>query len=860
MAKNLVIVESPAKWKTIEKFLGKDYKVEASFGHIRDLPKKNIGIDIDGGFIPDYEISPDKKKRVTELKKLVKQAEKVWIATDEDREWEAIGWHLCQALGLDENKVDRIVFHEITKTAIEKAIANPRKIFINLVNAQQSRRILDRIVGYEVSPVLWRKIRPGLSAGRVQSVAVKLLVEREREIRAFEPEESWKITANLNCENNFAVELVKYNDKKVTVKNLESVGKFLALHWENSEVATTKDKKWHLHFEIPHSENFTLKKSEKKSSKRLPWAPFTTSTLQQEASRKLGYSVKTTMDIAQKLYQNGHITYMRTDSVNLSDLAINTARDFIVKIFGEEYSLPAGRKYKTKQASAQEAHEAIRPTYINHTPDEINLDGMELKLYKLIWERTVASQMKEADIETTTYHFVSENEKEDWIAKWEVIKFPGFMKLYIEWTDDENEDSDSKKLPDIADGTILQSEKFVGQQKFSLPPPRYTEASLVKKLENEWIGRPSTYAPTIATIQERWYVVIEAKKLVPTDIAFIVTDYLEQEFAQMMQYSFTAEVEGQFDQIAEWSLAWQEMLGNFYSPFHEAVNSAIWTEGKFSGERILWQDKDTGRTILARMSRFGPVIQIGTTEELDEDEKPKYANLAPWMSIDDITLDEAIWLFSFPKNLWIYEEKEVVIATGRFGPYIKFGEIYVSIPKTEDPHSIDFDRAVVLIEEKKLADAPVGYYQDEPYTKGKWRFGPYLKYKNLYVSIPKSIDPENITTEQAEKLISDKIQKENNRYIHNWEEVKISVENGRYWPYIKFGKKNFYLKKSGEKITDIEIIKKLTLDDVKSIILEQDENAFGKPKKSKKTEEKPTKSTIKKTTKKSTKKIPDEEI
>lgn len=847
MFKNLVIVESPAKWKTIEKFLWKDYRVEASFGHIRDLPKKNIGVDIPAGFVPEYEISPDKKKRVSELKKLAKSAEKIWIATDEDREWEAIGWHLCQALWLDENSVDRIVFHEITKTAIQKAIQNPRKIFTNLVNAQQSRRILDRIVGYEVSPVLWKKIKPWLSAGRVQSVAVKLLVEREREIRAFNPEESWKIVANLAYDIPFSVELVKYNNKKVTIKNIDSVKKFLALHSEKQELSTQQDKKWNLYFSIPHLEKFLLKKSEKKSSKRTPGAPFTTSTLQQEASRKLWYGVKTTMDIAQRLYQNGHITYMRTDSVNLSDLAINTARDFIVKIFGQEYSMPNGRKYKTKQASAQEAHEAIRPTYIDNTPDKINLDGMDLKLYKLIWERTVASQMKEADIETTTYHFCSENDKEDWIAKWEVIKFPGFMKLYIEWTDDENDENESKKLPDIPDWTTINSESLVGQQKFSLPPARYTEASLVKKLEHEGIGRPSTYAPTIATIQERWYVVLESKKLIPTDIAFVVTDYLEQEFNHMMQYSFTAEVEWQFDQIADWQLQWQEMLQNFYSPFHDSVNSAMWTEGKFSGERILWKDEQTWHTILARMSRFGPVIQIGTTEELNEWEKPKYANLVPGMSIDDITLDEAIKLFSFPKNLWKYEDKEVVVAQWRFGPYIKFGEVYVSIPKWEDPQTIDYDRAVVLIEEKKILDAPLGYYQDEPYTKWKWRFGPFLKWKNLYISIPRAIDPEEITPQQAEKLIEEKIQKEQNRYIHNWEEDKISVENWRYGPYIKFWKKNFYLKKDWQKITDLDLIKKLTLNDVKEIILQQDADAFGKPKKS-------TKKTTAKSTQKSSEK------
>lgn len=844
MAKNLVIVESPAKGKTIEKFLWKDYKVEASFGHIRDLPAKNIGVDIDGGFLPHYEISPDKKKRVAELKKMIKSVEKIWIATDEDREGEAIGWHLCQALGLDEKTTDRIVFHEITKTAIEKAIENPRKLHLNLVNAQQSRRILDRIVGYEVSPVLWRKIKPGLSAGRVQSVAVKLLVEREREIRSFIPEESWKLTAQLQHDINFSVELVKKNWKKFVLKNKEDVVDFLSTHNINDELNVVVDKKWILSFSLPHSENFILKASEKKSSKRLPWAPFTTSTLQQEASRKLGFSVKTTMDIAQRLYQNGHITYMRTDSVNLSDLAINTARNFIIQEFWEPYALPNGRKYKTKQASAQEAHEAIRPTYIDKVPSSINLDPMEQKLYKLIWERTVASQMKEADIETTTYHFSPENRDEDWIAKGEVIKFPGFMKLYIEGTDNEgeNEDDDNKKLPDIAENTILQSEFINGKQKFTLPPARYTEASLVKKLESEGIGRPSTYAPTIQTIQDRGYVTIESKKLIPLDIAFIVTDYLEQEFSHMMEYSFTAQVEWQFDEIADGKLDWQKMLSDFYDPFHSAINEALGTEGKFSWEKILWTDADTGRTILARMSRFGPVVQIGTTEELWEEEKPKYTNIPVWYSIDTITIEEALSLFSFPKNLWKFEEKEVIIGQGRFGPYIKFDEKYISIPRTEDAHSVDLERAIELIGEKRKADAPLGVYEWEPYTKGKWRFWPYLKWKNLYISIPRNIDPESISADEAEKLISAKVEKETNRYIHNWEEVKISVENGWYWPYIKFWKKNFYLRREWKKIDDMEIIKNLTLDDVKSIILEQDENAFWKPKKSTKSATKTTKS------------------
>ena len=834
MAKNLVIVESPAKGKTIEKFLWKDYRVEASFGHIRDLPAKNIWVDIPGGFIPAYEISPEKKKRVTELKKLAKEAEKIWIATDEDREGEAIGWHLCMALGLDPTSVDRIVFHEITKTAIEHAIETPRKIYLDLVNAQQSRRILDRIVGYEVSPVLWKKVRPGLSAGRVQSVAVKILVEREREIRAFVPEESWKIMAKIGGSTPMMIELSKIGSKPAKMKTEADIQEFFKSHGINLPgIKTQKDKKGNLIFTFPQEESFSLTESEVKAWTRTPGAPFTTSTLQQEASRKLGYGVKMTMDIAQRLYQNGHITYMRTDSVNLSDLAINAARDFITSEYGSEYAMPNGRKYKTKQASAQEAHEAIRPTYMDKTPEQIGLDAQEAKLYRLIWERTVASQMQEAQVETTTYHFSpTSSPSEDWTVKGEVIKFPGFMKLYIEGTDDEHdEESDSKKLPLVHKWEEVLSEDFAGNQKFSLPPARYTEASLVKKLESEGIGRPSTYAPTIQTIQDRGYVVIESKKLVPTDIAFVVVDYLEQEFEGFMQYSFTAEVEWQFDQIAEGKLEWTKMLGDFYTPFHASIEEALGTDGRFSGERILGKDPATGRTVLTRMSRFGPVIQIGAPDELAEDEKPRYANLSPGIYIEDVTLEQALTLFSFPKDIGSYEDKPLSIGQGRFGPYVKWGEAFVSIPRGEDAHSVDKARAIELIEAKKIEEAPVGSYQWEWYTKWKGRFGPFLKWKWLYINVPVRFDFDNLSESDAQALIAAKVDKEANRYIHNWPEVKISVENGRYGPFIKFWKENVYLKRGGKKITEIEEIKALTLDDVKDMISEQIPDAFKEKKK-----------------------------
>ncbi len=834
MAKNLVIVESPAKGKTIEKFLGSDYRVEASFGHIRDLPAKNMGVDIAGGFVPAYEISPEKKKRVTELKKLAKEADKIWIATDEDREGEAIGWHLCMALGLDPTSVDRIVFHEITKTAIEHAIETPRRIYLDLVNAQQSRRILDRIVGYEVSPVLWKKVRPGLSAGRVQSVAVKILVEREREIRAFVPEESWKIMAKIGGTTPMTIELAKVGGKPARMKTEADIQGFFTTHGIDFSVANTqKDKRWNLIFTFSRSEQFVLSESEVRAGTRTPGAPFTTSTLQQEASRKLGYGVKMTMDIAQRLYQNGHITYMRTDSVNLSDLAIWSARDFIIKEYGQEYAMPNGRKYKTKQASAQEAHEAIRPTEIAKSPDRIGLDAVEAKLYRLIWERTVASQMQEAQIETTTYHFSPISAlTEDWIVKWEVIKFAGFMKLYIEGTDEEqDEESESKKLPAVKKWEQVKSENFAGNQKFSLPPPRYTEASLVKKLESEGIGRPSTYAPTIQTIQDRGYVVLEAKKLAPTDIAFVVVDYLEQEFSGFMQYSFTAEVESRFDQIADGKLEWTQMLGEFYTPFHESIESALGAEGRFSGERILGTDPATGRTVLTRMSRFGPVIQIGAPGELAEEEKPRYANLTPGIYIEDVTLEQALGLFSFPKDIGSYEDLPLIVGQGRYGPYVKWGEAFISIPRSEDPQAVDHTRAVELIEAKKVEDAPVGTYEWVGYTKGKGRFGPFLKWKTLYINVPARFDFDNLTETEANTLIANKVDKEANRYIHNWPELKISVENGRYGPFIKFGKENVYLKRWTKKIIEIEEIKALTLEDIKDIISDQVPDAFKEKKK-----------------------------
>jgi DNA topoisomerase I len=827
MAKNLVIVESPAKARKIAEYLWSDYQVEASIGHVRDLPEKNIWVDILAWFVPEYEISPDKKKRVSELRAFAKKSDNIILATDLDREGEAIAWHLAHVFDLDPSKATRVTYNEITKSAITEAFAKPRGIDINLVNAQQSRRILDRIVGYEVSPVLWKKVKSWLSAGRVQSVAVKILVEREREIRAFIPEESWKIEALVRSGGiDFTIEYMKVDGKVKKFKNEADALKFFSTHGiDLASVKATKDKKGSIVYHMPHSEDFSLDDVEKKESRRTPWAPFTTSTLQQEAGRKLGYGVKQTMDIAQRLYQNGHITYMRTDSVNLSDLALNSARAFIEKNFGSEYALPNGRKYKTKQANAQEAHEAIRPTDISHTPESLGLDGQEARIYRLIWERTVASQMAEAIVETTTYRFTPRGHSEEWIARWEVIVFPGFMKLYIEGTDDE-EDEESRKLPALKKWDHVSSSSFSGLQKFSLPPPRYTESSLVKKLESDGIGRPATWASTIQTIQDRGYVVIESKKLLPTDIAFVVVDYLEQEFSTFMQYSFTAEVEAQFDQIAEGKLDWKDMLGGFYTPFHTSIESALGAEGRFASERILGKDDVSGKTVLVRLSRFGPVAQIGAPDELWEDEKPRYANLTPGQSIDDITLEEALGLFSFPKDIAEYEGKPLSVAQGRYGPYVKWGEEFVSIPRSEDLYAVDNARAIELIEAKKVGDTPVGTYDGVGYTKWKWRFGPFLKWKSLYINVPARYDFDTISESDAQTLIAAKVDKEANRYIHHWEEEKISVENGRYGPFIKFGKENAYLKRGGKKITEMEEIKTLTLEEVKEMIIDQVPWAF----------------------------------
>ncbi len=630
--KNLVIVESPAKWKTIEKFLWWDFKVKASFWHIRDLPKKSLWIEIKNNFKPSYEISLDKKKVVSELKKEANSAKTIWIATDEDREWEAIGWHLCSVLNLDPNSVKRIVFHEITKQAIENAIKNPRHIDLNLVNSQQSRRLLDRIVWFTVSPILWKKIRKWLSAWRVQSVAVKLIVEREREIQNFKSEENWKVKIQLTSKwISFFAELHKIWEKVKKLKNIDDVVKFFTTLWIDIEdIKSKKDKKWNLFFDIPLKLNFKLLDLDKKEVVRMPQAPFTTSTLQQEASRKLWFSVNQTMMIAQNLYQNWYITYMRTDSVNLSELAINDSKNFILKNFWEQYALKNWRKFKNKQANSQEAHEAIRPSYIDKTPENSSLSWNDQRLYKLIWERTIASQMKEAIIEITTYIFNPEiATNQEWISKWEVIVFPGFMKLYTEWNDDEESEEESIKLPELKKWEIVVSNTLFSNQVFSKPPSRYTEASLVKKLESEWIWRPSTYAPTISTIIERWYVEKIEKKLVPTEIAFTVNDFLEQYFTKLMNYKFTANIENELDEIAKWKLEWIKMLDNFYKDFKILLNNSMENSTKIVEE--VWKKcPQCSSNLVYKYSKNGKFIWCSNypnckyIENIVDEDKEKY--------------------------------------------------------------------------------------------------------------------------------------------------------------------------------------------------------------------------------------------
>ena len=833
MAKNLVIVESPAKAKTIQKYLGKDFEVKSSFGHIRDLPKKGMGINLEN-FTPDYEISADKKKVVADLKAASKKAEKVWLASDEDREGEAIAWHLAQELKLKSENTKRIVFHEITKNAILKAVENPREIDQNLVNAQQARRVLDRIVGFEMSPVLWKKVKPGLSAGRVQSVAVRLIVEREKEIREFKPVPSYKVEGVFT---NLEKQEISAKLKKDFTKEQDAED-FL-------------NQVQNIDFKVL---NIDVKPAQRSAS-----APFTTSTLQQEASNRLGYGVTTTMRVAQRLYEEGYITYMRTDSVNLSQEAINAAKSQILKEFGEEYSQP--RNYVTKSASAQEAHEAIRPT--DFGVKSIG-DAQLNKLYQLIYKRTLASQMANAKLEKTIIEIGNPELTQHFEAQGEVIVFDGFLRAYgIYKNEDEEQEDGDKILPKVNVGEALAYKKITAVEKFSRPVSRFTEAGLVKKLEELGIGRPSTYAPTIQTIQNREYVdkrEIEPKereivkltltktgfkkeiltekfggdknKFVPTDIGIVVNDFLTTNFNEILDYGFTAKVEEDFDEIARGEENWKDVLKNFYSSFHPKIEDVGENADRATGERLLGQDPKTGKNVYARIGRFGPMVQIGET---DREEKPIFASLMATQNIVTITLEEALELFKVPFDLQDYEGKTVTVGVGRFGPYVKWGEAFIRLPKGENPLSVDYDRAVAIIEEKKKADAPVASYKGEPVTKGVGRFGPYLKYQDIYINVPKKYDFENLSQKEVEELIEAKLNKEANRYIQQWEEEKISIENGRWGPFIKFKKANFKIpKKQDDTKYTAEELKEISLDQVKKWILEQDKTAFAEKKTAKK--------------------------
>ncbi len=761
MAKNLVIVESPAKAKTIEGYLGKDFLVTSSYGHIRDLEKKNKGVDIENNFKPLYKISEEKKKVVTELKKLSKKAEVVWLATDEDREGEAISWHLKEALELEEDKIKRIVFDEITKTAILNAIKNPRKIDYHLVDAQQARRILDRLVGFEVSGILWRKIKSKLSAGRVQSVAVRLIVEREREIDAFVPESRYKVIANFVVEDdkgnktNLRAELARYlKDEKEAEEFLKQCSK----------------------------SDFIVDDVEKKPVKRSPAAPFYTSTLQQEASRKLRYSVSRTMLLAQRLYEAGKITYMRTDSVNLSDFALDAAEQTIKHDFGKQYF--ERRQFKTKSKSAQEAHEAIRPTDFNK--EKVDGPKDEQALYELIWKRAIASQMSDAEIERTTAKIKITGNKDVLTAKGEVIKFDGFLKVYLEDTDDENSESgDDAILPPLKVGQKLEMKEVVATERYTRASARFTEASLVKKLEELGIGRPSTYAPTISTVQKRGYVHKEERmgteraykiltlnkkkeikredkteitgadkgKLFPADIAMLVTDFLNQHFPQIMDYQFTAHVEDELDEIAEGKMTYHAMLEEFYTPFHKLVEHTTETSERVSGERILGIDPKTKKTVSVRMARFGPVAQL--TDPNDPEAKPEYAGIRRDQKMELLTLEEALELFKLPRVVGTFEDKEVVAAIGRFGPYLRHDGKFYSLKKEFDPHTVSEEDAIAVIEAKRIADAEkfIKVFDEDPtfqILNGRW--GPYLKAGKKNVKLPKDREPSSFTYEECVEL------------------------------------------------------------------------------------------------------------
>jgi DNA topoisomerase-1 len=824
MSKNLVIVESPAKAKTIEKFLGDKFKVVSSYGHISDLPAKELGVDVAGDFSPNYIVNDDKKKVVRELRTLAKKAETIWLASDEDREGEAIAWHLAQQLDLNQKSTKRIVFHEITKDAIQNAIQHPRSINQHLVDAQQARRVLDRLVGYELSPILWRKVKGGLSAGRVQSVSVRIIVEREREIEAFTPKASYKIQAVFLTGSGKAIKA----SSAATYETAEEANAFLA---QNIGAV------------------FAVSNLEKKPASKSPTAPFTTSTLQQEASRKLGFSVSRTMSNAQRLYEAGHITYMRTDSVNLSKQALNEAREVINNSYGPEYAQT--RVFKTKNKGAQEAHEAIRPTKLARMRVEAAPD--EQRLYELIWKRTVASQMSDAKLERTVIQISTDKHDKKFTARGEVVTFEGFLKVYFEGKDEE-EDAQEGLLPKVIQGEQLDAKTITATERFTRPPARYTEASLVKRLEELGIGRPSTYAPTITTIINRKYIEkgtvegderkytqlvlmqndikkeilservgSEKGKLVPTDVGMLVNDFLVKNFQRVVDYNFTAEVEQSFDSIALGNEDWKSMMKSFYKDFHPVVEDVKENAQREIGERILGVDPKTGRQLSVRLGKFGAMAQIGTAEE---EEKPLFASLHPDQQLTKITFEEALDLFKLPLHLGEFDSEAVEVNNGRYGPYVRHGKTFISLPKGKNPLTTTLDEAIEYIKEKRIADAPIATYEELPVTKGVGRFGPFIKWNGWFVNVSKKYDYDNLTDADIAQLIEDKKKKEAERVVHNWEDEGVRVEKARW------GRHNIIKGKQKVELQKTIDVSDMTLTQAMSYLEKQ------KPKKKKRTKKK----------------------
>ena len=810
MAKNLVIVESPAKAKTIEKYLGADFKVVSSYGHISDLPDKELGVDVEKNFMPKYTVSSDKKKLVSELKTLAKKSNTVWLASDEDREGEAIAWHLSNVLELQKENTKRIVFNEITKTAIQHAIEHPRQIDQNLVDAQQARRVLDRLVGYELSPILWRKVQGGLSAGRVQSVTLRLVVEREREIENFVPKETFKVQANFTTAEGsaFSTELSK------TFSSEQE-----ALDFLNQNIEA----------------QFHIDSIEKKPATKAPAAPFTTSTLQQEASRKLGFSVSRTMQNAQRLYEAGLITYMRTDSVNLSKQALGQAASVIESNYGKQYVRT--HQYVTKKKGAQEAHEAIRPTDL--TRMEANVEYDQKRLYDLIWKRTLASQMSLAKLERTVAKIVTDKHSHAFVARGEVVVFDGFLKLYLEGVDDPS-DEDQSLLPAMKKGEVAHAKQIIATQRFSRPPYRYSEASLVKKLEELGIGRPSTYAPTISTVLNRKYVAkgthegdqrtykqlllkdnklttenksektgSQKGKLVPTDIGFLVNDFLINNFKDIVDYGFTASIEQDFDRVATGNSEWESIMKQFYSNFHPVVEDVKKNATRETGQRILGTDPKTGRQLSVRLGKFGPMAQIGT---VDDEEKPLFASIPDTLSLGKITFEEALDLFKLPATIGEYEGLPVQANNGRYGPYVLHNKVFVSLPKGTDPLTVTLEHAIECIEQKRKDDAPIATYEGQGVTKGKGRFGPFIKWNGWFINVSKQYDFDDLSVKDIEELIEAKKKKEAERVVQVWEEEGIRIEKARW------GRHNLIKGKTKVELNKTIDAANMTLDEAKAML------------------------------------------